>query len=324
MDVSCSFAPSADTPAQIELAEQLGFHRAWVYDSPAACADVWMTLAAAAQRTTRIGLAPGVLVPHTRHLMTTASSIATLAALAPGRVALGVGSGFSAARMLGRPPLRWDTVETFVTALRSLLRGEEVEHEGRVLRMLQPEGAVAARPLEVPILVAAEGPRGLEAAHRVGDGVSASLMEPPSGFAWSVRVVMGTVLAEGESPTSPRVVEVAGPAAALAYHGLYDFGQFEMLEGLPNGPAWRERVDAVPAAKRHLTIHDGHAYALSTLDRELIPPEFVAAATFTGTADELRKRLADLAAAGVTEVSFHIAGGATAARELEAFARMAL
>lgn len=139
MDISCSFAPSADTPAHIELAERLGFHRAWVYDSPAACADLWMTLAVAAHRTERIGLAPG---------------------------------------------------------------------------------AVADRPFDVPIVIAAEGPRGLEAARRVGDGVSASLMDPPVGFDWCVRVLLGTVLEENEFPTSARVVDVAGPAAALAYHGL--------------------------------------------------------------------------------------------------------
>lgn len=97
-----------------------------------------------------------------------------------------------------------------------------------------------------------------------------------------------------------------------------------MLEGLPNGAAWRERIDAVPAERRHLTIHDGHDYALNALDRELIPPEFIAAATFTGAADELRTRLDDLAAAGVTEISFHIAGGSAAPRELEAFAALAL
>ncbi|WP_019877879.1 LLM class flavin-dependent oxidoreductase [Sporichthya polymorpha] len=321
MLISCSFAPAADTPDHIALAEQLGFHRAWCYDSPAVFSDVWMTLALAAQRTSRIGLAPGVLVPHTRHVLTSAAAIATLARLAPGRVAVGIGSGFSAARLLGRTPVRWSEVESYVQTLRALLRGEEVEHEGRRLRMLHEDGVTAPRPLEVPIVVAAEGPRGLEAARRVGDGVSSSLMDPPAGFDWSLRVALGTVLAEGELPTSPRVVDVAGPAAALAYHGMYDFGWLEALEGLPNGRAWRERVEAVPAPARHLTIHEGHAHTLNAIDRELIPAEFIAAATFTGTADELRKRLDDLESAGVTEVSFHIAHR-DAPRELEAFAAL--
>ena len=50
------FAPSLDTPAHIELAESLGYRRAWCYDSPAVCADPWMVLAVTAGRTSAIGL----------------------------------------------------------------------------------------------------------------------------------------------------------------------------------------------------------------------------------------------------------------------------
>ena len=46
--LSCAFPPVPDTPAHIELAEQLGFHTAWVYDTPALQLDCWMTLALAA------------------------------------------------------------------------------------------------------------------------------------------------------------------------------------------------------------------------------------------------------------------------------------
>ena len=46
--ISCVFAPSLDTPAHIELAERLGYRRAWCYDSPAMYADPWMVLALAA------------------------------------------------------------------------------------------------------------------------------------------------------------------------------------------------------------------------------------------------------------------------------------
>ncbi|MCA1837817.1 MAG: LLM class flavin-dependent oxidoreductase, partial [Actinobacteria bacterium] len=55
MDVSCAFATALDSPDNIALAERLGYHRAWVYDTPQQSPDVWMTLALAAQRTERIG-----------------------------------------------------------------------------------------------------------------------------------------------------------------------------------------------------------------------------------------------------------------------------
>ena len=58
MQLSCAFAPSRETPDHIVRAEELGYHRAWCYDSPALYADVWVTLALAATRTTSIGPGP--------------------------------------------------------------------------------------------------------------------------------------------------------------------------------------------------------------------------------------------------------------------------
>jgi alkanesulfonate monooxygenase SsuD/methylene tetrahydromethanopterin reductase-like flavin-dependent oxidoreductase (luciferase family) len=105
--ISAAFPPALDTPDHVKLAEDLGYQRAWLYDSPAYLHDVWMTLARAAERTERIGLGPAVLVPSLRHPMTNAAAIATLAELAPGRVAVAVGSGFTGRHMLGLRPMPW-------------------------------------------------------------------------------------------------------------------------------------------------------------------------------------------------------------------------
>ena len=117
MEVSCAFPTALDSPDNIALAEQLGYHRAWIYDTPQQSPDVWMTLALAAQRTERIGLGPGVLVPSLRHPMVNAAATATLCALAPGRVAVSFGTGFTGrrwrpipsttSRNRSGPPCRW-------------------------------------------------------------------------------------------------------------------------------------------------------------------------------------------------------------------------
>ena len=104
MDISCGFAPSAAAPDLVAAAEQLGYRRAWMYDSPALYPDVWVALSRAAERTSTIGLGPGVLVPSLRHVMVTAAATAGLAELAPGRVALGIGTGFTGRLVLGQPP----------------------------------------------------------------------------------------------------------------------------------------------------------------------------------------------------------------------------
>ena len=81
MRISCAFPPVPDTPHHIELAERLGYHTAWVYDTPALQLDVWMTLALAGVRTSRIRIGSGVLIPSLRHPMVTASAIAHLVQL---------------------------------------------------------------------------------------------------------------------------------------------------------------------------------------------------------------------------------------------------
>src|SRR6266849_1739597 len=86
---------------QVQLAESLGYDTAWITDTHLVCRELWVTLTACAAATSRIRLGPGITVPHTRHVSVTASSIATLQELAPGRLVLGIGTGGSAAETMG-------------------------------------------------------------------------------------------------------------------------------------------------------------------------------------------------------------------------------
>ena len=49
MKLSAAFATSLESPDHIRLAEDLGYHRAWLYDGGPMGADVWMMLALAAE-----------------------------------------------------------------------------------------------------------------------------------------------------------------------------------------------------------------------------------------------------------------------------------
>ena len=124
LTLSCAFATSNDSHEHARIAEQLGYARAWFYDSPALYPDVWVQLCRAAERTSRIGLGTGVMIPSLRHPMVTASAIGTLVSIAgQERVTLGVGSGFTGRYTMGQKPLKWSYVRAYVTALRALLRG---------------------------------------------------------------------------------------------------------------------------------------------------------------------------------------------------------
>jgi Luciferase-like monooxygenase len=78
MHFSCVLAPTLQSPEHIVVAEQLGYERAWLFDTPQQGPDVWMTLGRAAELTDTIGIGPGVLVPSLRHPMSAAAPTATL------------------------------------------------------------------------------------------------------------------------------------------------------------------------------------------------------------------------------------------------------
>ena len=321
MQLSCAFAPSRETPDHIVRAEELGYHRAWCYDSPALYADVWVTLALAATRTSSIGLGPGVLVPNLRHLMTNAAAIATLVDLAPGRVTLAIGSGFTGARCLGQKPQRWRDVSAYVEALRALLRGEDVAWDGSVIRMMHPAGFAPARPVEVPILVAAAGPKGVAAAKTVGDGVFFGGTASPSAgeFAHVALLTFGTVLDEGEDAGSARVMAAAGHSAAVSLHAMYERAP-QALAGVARGAEWMAMIEEIPETTRHLAVHDLHLVGVSDHDRPFLGPELLAAVAFTPA--QVRERLDRFAEQGVTEVVYQPAGP-DIGRELATFAEAA-
>jgi 5,10-methylenetetrahydromethanopterin reductase len=323
MDVSCAFPTALDSPDHIALAERLGYARAWVYDTPQQSPDVWMTLALAAERTERIGLGPGVLIPSLRHPMVNAAATATLAALAPGRTAVAFGTGFTGRRAMGYRAITWAYMESYIRAYRGLLRGEVVEWEGAQMRMLHPDGHSPARPVDVPVLVGALGPKGNKVAHELGDGLFATLQLPEfiSDYPWAPYLAWGTVLDEGEALDSEHARTSGGPGWALAYHGAYEFGGPDAVRELPGGAEWMDVVDKTPQERRHLTVHVGHCVELNEADQAAWDAgghSMLLDATISGTRDQVRRRLDELASHGVTEIVFQPCGPDTRS-ELERF-----
>ena len=154
---------------QVRLAESLGFDTAWIADTHLVCRELWVILTACAAATSRIRLGPGITVPHTRHISVTASAIATLHELAPGRLVLGIGTGGSAAETMGLSVARVAriaTLESMARSLKALLGGGSVQLDtGAEARLAWLTG-----PIAVPLYLAGSGPRMLDTAGRLGDG----------------------------------------------------------------------------------------------------------------------------------------------------------
>ncbi|GAA5169236.1 LLM class flavin-dependent oxidoreductase [Pseudonocardia eucalypti] len=315
--MSCAFNTALDSHEHARVAEQLGYQRAWFYDSPALYADVWVQLCRAAERTSRIGLGPGVMVPSLRHPMATAAAIAQLVSLAGDRVAIAIGSGFTARLAMGQRPIRWADVAHYIQVVQALLRGEDAEWEGAVIRMLQYPGFAPERPIEVPWVIGAAGPKGAAVAREHGVGVIGA-PRPVPGFDWSSALTFGTVLDEGEDPGSARAVAAAGPGASVLLHFALEFDQLDML---PNGKEWAAAYDDVPERERHLALHDGHLAAVNEHDSPFVTGPVLAAGGLALRPDEWRRRLDELEEAGATEVAYQPAGP-NIPRELETFAKL--
>ncbi|ASR37236.1 hypothetical protein BAY61_22070 [Prauserella marina] len=306
-----------DSPEHARIAEELGYTRAWFYDSPAICADVWMQLALAAERTEHIGLGTGVLVPALRHPMVTATAIANLVALAGSdRVTIGVGTGFTGRLTLGQRPSKWSDVAAYVDVVKRLLRGELVDWEGAKITMMHYPGFAGDRPIEVPFVAAAMGPKGLAVARDHADGVF-TVPDPVAGFDWCVNLTLGTVLDEGEESGSDRAIAAAGHAASLWLHFAMEFDKLDMV---PGGERWAAAYDGIPEDVRHIELHEGHLWAVNERDRPFVTGEVLAASGAAMSVAGWRERLAQLEEAGATEIAYQPAGP-DVPRELETFAK---
>ncbi|MGH3703832.1 MAG: LLM class flavin-dependent oxidoreductase [Agromyces sp.] len=163
-------------------AEQAGYDRVGVWDSPALFHDPWVTLASLAEHTRRIRLGTWVTNPLTRHPVVTASAAASLDELAPGRVVLGIGTGDSGVYNLARSAAPLEALREYVEAVRGLLTEGVATWQGGTLRM-RP----ARNP--VPIWISAHGARSIRMAGRIGDGVVFGLGVSPEVVTESIAML---------------------------------------------------------------------------------------------------------------------------------------
>jgi 5,10-methylenetetrahydromethanopterin reductase len=156
--------PVAEFIDLIVAAEDLGFHGVWIADSQSIFRDAYVSLAVCALRTKRMLLATGVTNPLTRHPAVIASSIATIDELSGGRAILGIGSGFSAVQTLGLRAASLKTMEESALAMRTLMSRQTARYDGKEIKMTWPSRSV-------PIYFASSGPKSLQLAGKVADGV---------------------------------------------------------------------------------------------------------------------------------------------------------
>jgi 5,10-methylenetetrahydromethanopterin reductase len=334
-------ATSSHSWKVVKRAEELGFHNAWFFDTELLNAEMFVAMGAAAVTTSKIRLGTGVMIPSNRIAPVAASGLASLNALAPGRIDFGVGTGFTARRAMGLPAITLKRLEAFVTCVQALLRGETVEwaehgEEAHKVRFLNPEIGLINIDDPIPLHVSAFGPRSRRLTAKLGAGwmVGASNDPQRAGAAladmrtawqeagrdadtlYSISVGGGCVLKEGEPYDSPRARAQAGPAASILFHNAVEEEELGSL-GAPVPPRFQAKFEAYreiyrayqPADARYLSNHRGHLMFLRPEEEAIVDADVIRALTLTATKPELVERVRAMKALGYSQISVHARHG---------------
>jgi 5,10-methylenetetrahydromethanopterin reductase len=339
MDFGIALATTVDSWRWVERAEALGFSHAWFYDTQMLCADPFVAMALAAERTERIRLGTGVLIPSNRIAPVAANGLASLAKLAPGRVDLGVGTGFTARRTMGLGAIRLEELREYVRVVRGLLAGETVECEldgtRRKIRFLNPEAGLIDLGHEIPLHISAFGPRARALTVEIAEGWINFLTAVPLGVhaaqqldascreqgrdprsLYRTAFTLGCVLRDGEEADGPRGRAQAGPLATVLFHSLVEQAA-DVPVPAPLEPLvaeYRKLYESYgPPDARYLELHRGHLMWAREDEQRFLSGDLISGLTLTGTPAELRDRVRALGDGGYDQLAIQLVPGHEAA-----------
>jgi 5,10-methylenetetrahydromethanopterin reductase len=340
MDFGILCAASADSWKDVAFAEANGFTHAWIADSQMVWADPFQSLALCGVNTKTIKLGTNVTNPLSRIAPVTACNFATLNALAPGRVIMGIGTGNTSRRTLGMPAARLSELRTHVEVCRGLWNGATVPYqEGdrrRQIRFLPSDIEFINTRDPIPIYVAGSGPKTLELAGEIGDGVilfgvvGDSLLdytlshirrgaERAGKRLEDIYILVATAIhltRPGESLAD--IQQLVGPLVTSECN-IFALSVKEPEE-LPADIrdeliAFRDayRTPDTPVETRHLRLYSGYTREFKPEHTRLVTERMIKETTLTGTVEAIRARIARMAGLGIKQVA--IAGGQSVMRD---------
>ena len=323
----------------VKRAEELGFTYAWFYDTHLLSADVLVAMGAAAMKTSKIKLCAGVFIPSNRIAPVAANALATLNALAPGRVVFGTSTGYTGRRTMGLGPVTLARLEKYIEVVEGLLKGKTVEwsEEGgpHKVRFLNPELGLINIKDPIPTFISAFGPKARALTAKLGAGWIGAVSYPQREkqdiddirAAWQRRgrnlndfyaaaSTGGCVLDEGEPADSTRSMAQAGPYAAIAFHNLVEEDQFGSVFPLGGPFPFAAELEAYrtvyqkyePADARYLSNHRGHLMFVRPEEKHL-SADVIRGMSLTGTRSELAERIRGMKALGYHQVAPNIVPG---------------
>ncbi len=185
-------------------AETLGFRYGWTFDSHILWQEPFVIYSQMLSATKRMIVGPMVTNPGTRNPTVTGSLFATLNDMFGPRTVCGIGRGDSAMRVIGHKPSKLAELSESMKVIKGLAQGEEVTYNGTTQQLPWAE------PSDVPIYMAAYGPKSLAMCGRETDGFILQLADPQL-TEWMIGAVKDAASDAGRDPESLTFI-VAAPA----------------------------------------------------------------------------------------------------------------
>lgn len=189
------------TVALAKMAEDAGFSHVWSFDSHILWKDPYPMLTLLAANTSRVRLGTLVTNPAVRDLTVTASLLATMNIISGNRMDMGIGRGDSSRRVLGRRPTTIADLRRSVQVIRDLVAGKEVDFEGQPIQLPWSSS-------QLPVWVAAYGPKALAMTGEVADGVVLQIADPFL-ISWFTGAVRESAQKTGRKAADVRVMSAA-------------------------------------------------------------------------------------------------------------------
>jgi 5,10-methylenetetrahydromethanopterin reductase len=300
-------ASLADRAGRLEAA---GFDQLWLADERL-LRNVYVSLAAMAAGTQSCLVGPSVTNPYTRHPALTAAAIATVDELSGGRAVLALGAGggleqFGIERVNPVGALREAT-----EIIRSLTAGEKVNFSGRHFTVNGAQLNFGWRR-QVPVYIAARGPKILELAGEVADGVIIGGFAQPAGLAYALDRVSAGLSRAGRSLADLDVV-------AWLYTCVSDdreaarraVSRMVMASIITSRTILDQLGIVLPDSLAERVAHGSWTYAEDEMlaAARLLPDEVIEAFAVYGTASECARRLAEIRSAGADQLAFVVLPG---------------
>ena len=289
-------------------AEQAGFGYGWLFDSHVLWLEPYPLLTMIALNTTRMRLGTCVTNPATRDPSVTASALATLNLISGGRMALGIGRGDSARRVLGKKPITLGGLEQAVRIIKDLAEGRPTDYDGEQIHMDWASG-------RLPVWIAGYGPKALNLIGRIADGVILQLADPDL-IKWCLGFVHEGARQAGRDPSSIKVMAAAAVwvsddlAEAREHVRWFPALVSNHVMDLINRYDPAELPPELTAYVRNRTGYDYQHHAeVGSSNAQFVSDDVTDRFCIVGNAAEHRRKLQQLADAGVDQFNLYLMSG---------------